>query len=426
MMWSTNWAGDNLFLEGGVYLMKLWKLMMAGVVALGLAGAVVTAEPATVTAQASDNITIDGKFSDWKNDDLTEGYNGYTALGSGGKYVDAYVKMKGQQKMPTSGYTFVVNNKTYHVSLKDIPDVQDGETKAVTVYAGDYYGGNSYGDVGTGYVGKDGTDYVVEFRVDFTKFNLTKADDGQVVTMKNDNVSGDTAATKLDALEDTDDSAPTSTAGVIDGKGDKNAKDTTTTDNDANNDNDNLNIKIDGKFADWKNVTLTGTDYSNGLTAMVSDGNYVYVYVKMRYGTVPGYGDYNFDFNGKKIYVWTDEMPSSPVSSDNPKAVNFTAGEYNEGHQYGTVGNGYVSSNSKGNNIAEFRIDVSKLKLSSMTGQTITMYNPNITNEKVTVAGGSTGPYVIAGIGVLIAGFGYWRLIKSGKLKRRQDDAAGK
>jgi len=61
-----------------------------------------------------------------------------------------------------------------------------------------------------------------------------------------------------------------------------------------------------------------------------------------------------------------------------------------------------------------------------MTGQTITMYNPNIGDKKVTVAGGSTGPYVIAGIGVLIAGFGYWRLRKSGKLKRRQNDAAGK
>ncbi|WCJ46819.1 Firmicu-CTERM sorting domain-containing protein [Levilactobacillus brevis] len=54
------------------------------------------------------------------------------------------------------------------------------------------------------------------------------------------------------------------------------------------------------------------------------------------------------------------------------------------------------------------------------------MYNPNIGNEKVTVAGGLTGPYVIAGIGVVIAGLGYWRLRKSGRLGRSKTSTSGK
>ncbi|WP_125763738.1 Firmicu-CTERM sorting domain-containing protein [Levilactobacillus mulengensis] len=402
--------------------MKLWKLMMAGVVALGLASAVVTAEP--VTAQASDNITIDGKFSDWDNVHLTENNNGYMALVSSGKYVNVYVKMKYSQVPGHGDYIIKIGGKTYHAWFDDIGNVSKGDVKNFTLTGGNNYDGTQYGNVGMGYASNDGSHNIAEFRLDLTKFGLSKSADGEEVGITNSNIGSDPAMTKVDAIENDTDSTATATSGVINGKADSSSKATTTTDNDANNDNDNLNIKIDGKFADWKNVTLT--EGYNGYTAMVTDGDKVYVYVKMKYGTVPGYGDYNFDFNGKKIYVWTDEIPSSPVSSDSPKAVNFTAGDYNEGHQYGTVGNGYISSDSEGHSIAEFQIDVSKLKLSSMTGQTITMVNPNIGNEKVTVAGGSTGPYVIAGIGVLIAGFGYWRLRKSGKLKRRQNDAAGK
>ena len=52
-----------------------------------------------------------------------------------------------------------------------------------------------------------------------------------------------------------------------------------------------------------------------------------------------------------------------------------------------------------------------------MTGQTITMYNPNIGNEKVTVAGGSTGPYLISGVGVVIVAWGYFKFRKRRQLE---------
>ncbi|MFD1454493.1 Firmicu-CTERM sorting domain-containing protein [Levilactobacillus lanxiensis] len=408
--------------------MKLWKLMMAGVVALGLAGAVVTAEPATVTAQASDNITIDGKFSDWDNANLTDSYNGSTAMESNGQYIDVYVKMQNGQVPGYGDYNFTIDGKNYFVWSDNIPgSVAKGESKAVTFTGGTTNEGPQYGTVATGYVSNDGEHPLAEFRVDLSKFGLTDSANGKKVEMTNPNIGG-TATTTVDDLGSKKVSPDvTATSGVIDGKADSSSKATTTTDNDANNDNDNLNIKIDGKFADWKNVTLT--EGYNGYTAMVTDGDKVYVYVKMKYGMVPGYGDYNFEFNGKKIFVFSKDIPYNPVSHGSATKVTFRAGNYNEDtsdSSYGTVGDGYVSSDSEGHSIAEFQIDVSKLKLSSMTGQTITMYNPNIGKEKVTVAGGSTGPYVIAGIGVLIAGFGYWRLRKSGKLKRRQNDAADK
>ncbi|MCW6145664.1 Firmicu-CTERM sorting domain-containing protein [Lactiplantibacillus plantarum] len=85
------------------------------------------------------------------------------------------------------------------------------------------------------------------------------------------------------------------------------------------------------------------------------------------------------------------------------------------GHQYGTVGNGYVSQ-AGSHSIAEFRVDLSKFDISTMTGQTITMSNPNIGNQKMTVAGGSTGPYVISGVGVVIVAWGYFKFRKRRRL----------
>lgn len=409
--------------------MKLWKLMMAGVVALGLAGAA-TVSATPVTAHASDNITIDGKFSDWDNASLTKGYSGSIGVESTGQYIDVYVKMDYNTVPGHGDYVIKIDGKTYHAWFQDETLSKD-ETKAITVTGGSDYDGTQYGTIGSGYIFSNGSNGMGEFRIDLSKFGLTKAVNGKKVEISNSNIGSDGATTTVDdisgssdATASSDSSSVKATSGVIDGKADSSSKATTTTDTNASNDNDNLNIKIDGKFADWKNVTLT--EGYNGYTAMVSDGDKVYFYVKMKYGTVPGYGDYNFDFNGKKVYVWTDEIPSNPVSADNPQKVNLTGGEYNEGHQYGTVGDGYISTDKDGHNIAEFEVNVGTLKLSSMTGQTITMYNPNIGNEKVTVAGGSTGPYVISGIGLGIAGFGYWRLRKSGKLKRQGNRTSGK
>nr|WP_253954742.1 MULTISPECIES: Firmicu-CTERM sorting domain-containing protein [Lactiplantibacillus] len=45
------------------------------------------------------------------------------------------------------------------------------------------------------------------------------------------------------------------------------------------------------------------------------------------------------------------------------------------------------------------------------------MYNLNIGDKKVTVAGGSTGPYLISGVGVVIVAWGYFKLRKRHQLK---------
>ncbi|MFD1417717.1 Firmicu-CTERM sorting domain-containing protein [Companilactobacillus keshanensis] len=388
--------------------MKLRKIIVIGAIMLGLGGSIGFIKPATVNADSS-TITIDGKFSDWKNINLIEGYNGYTGMVSDGQYVNVYVKMKNGQVPGHGDYIFNVDGKDYHVWTNDISgDVAEGDAKQITLTGGSDYDGTQYGTVGNGYVSTVDGKSVAEFKIDLSKFDLPDSDVGKQISMKNSNIGSDEVTTIVNSVGGKD------AVGTVDGKADKNEKGDTPTNANANNTNDNLNINIDGKYQDWKNIQLT--EGYNGYTAMVSDGHYVYVYVKMKYGNVPGYGDYNFDISGKKVYVWTKEIPST-LAANETKAVSFTAGDYNEDNKYGTVGNGYVTNDGK-NNIGEFRIDLSKLDVSTMGGQTITMYNPNIGNEKVTTSGGSTGPLLISGVGVLIAGFGYVKLKKAGYLKR--------
>ncbi|EQM52976.1 hypothetical protein N692_06685 [Lactiplantibacillus plantarum EGD-AQ4] len=423
---------------------KINKLIILGMLALGVTGGVVVNQ--SVTAKASASVTIDGKMSDWDSANLVEGYNGYTALASQGKYVDVYVKMK-NGKVPGYGdYNFKIGGKTYYVWSNNIPSsVSSGSVKSFTLTGGKQNEGTQYGTVGTGYVTNDGSHNYAEFQVDLTKLGLTSTASGKQITMTNPNIGSDSATTTAGTITgstsasttrasvsssssssasseksstatsgtaSTSSSAAVSSNGVVSDKSDSAAKASSTTNNDANNDNDNLNITIDGKFNDWKNVSLT--EGYNGDIAMVSDGKYVYVYVKMINGQVPGYGDYNFEIGGQKYYVWSGDMPSSQ-SDGEVKAISFTGGKWNEGSQYGTVGTGYVAQEGS-HSVAEFKVDLSKFDLSTMTGQTITMYNPNIGNTKVTVAGGSTGPYLISGVGVVIVAWGYFKLRKRHQL----------
>lgn len=182
-----------------------------------------------------------------------------------------------------------------------------------------------------------------------------------------------------------------------------------------------MNINIDGKFQDWKYMKLT--EGYDGYTAIASDGNYVYVYVKMKDGPFPGHGDYEFDINGKKVHVWSGD--NTNVESGEIKKISFTGGDYNDGTQYGTVGNGFITNDGR-HNIGEFKVDLTKFHISNMAGQTITVYNPNIGGKSITTAGGSTGPILISGVGVLIAGFGYIKLRKAGYLSRKGSNISGK
>jgi uncharacterized protein (TIGR04145 family) len=74
----------------------------------------------------------------------------------------------------------------------------------------------------------------------------------------------------------------------------------------------------------------------------------------------------------------------------------------------------------------EFKFKLSDLGLSSSASQTITLHNDGIGPTTITAAGGSTGPVLLAGVGVLLAGFGYWKARKMGLLKPQTARTSGK
>ncbi|APX71262.1 Firmicu-CTERM sorting domain-containing protein [Companilactobacillus allii] len=395
--------------------MKLHKMIMVGALALGLSGLTVFTNSATVNADdTSSNIAIDGQYSDWQSTKLTTGYNGGIAIVGDGQYADIYVHMQ-YGDVPSSGYVLSINGKDYYMSSKS-SDGSSGDSKQVSFTGGKWDGGDQYGTVGTGYVSQDNGSGVGEFRIDLSKFDDSSSSASQKVSVRAYSIGNTPATTSTNIT------SPTTSTGVVTDKGDTNEKGDTPTDVNASNDNDNLNTNIDGKYQDWKNMTLT--EGYNGYTAMSSDGDNIYVYVKMKNGTVPGYGDYNFDIGGKKFYIWSDNI-SNNLSSGESKKISLTGGDINEGHQYGTVGTGYVS-NVDNKSVAEFKIDMSKLGVSSMTGQTITMSNPNIGAQKVTVAGGSTGPILLSGIGAVVAILGYVQLKRKGYLDKKDLRISGK
>ncbi|KRK64273.1 hypothetical protein FC72_GL000585 [Companilactobacillus tucceti DSM 20183] len=394
--------------------MKLRKMIVLGAILLGFAGTSAFFTPSVANA-ASDasSVTIDGQFSDWKDAKLVEGYNGYTSMVSDGQYIDVYVKMKYAAVPGHGDYIFNIDGKKYHAWF---PDTSSDEPKQISITGGSDYDGTQYGTVGTGYVSKEDGHDVGEFRIDLSKFNLPDSDVGKEISMTNSNIGNDAATTTIASVGGKD------AVGTVTGKADKSEKGDTPTDANANNTNDNLNIVIDGKYEDWKNIQLT--EGYGGYIALVSDGHYVYFYVKMKYGMVPGEGEYNLTFGDKKFSVFSKNMPSS-LDKGQTKAVDLQAGDYHGDKSYGVVGNGYVTNNGD-NNVGEFRIDVSKLDVSTMIGQTVTIDNPSIGAKSVTTSGGSTGPLLISGVGVLIAGFGYVKLKKAGYLKRKESRISGK
>ncbi len=452
---------------------KTTKLMMAAAVALGLASVAVGTQSATVNA--STGIAIDGQFADWDQisatkstywDDGTGSTTTLLKVAADTTTVNVYAEVhKGDaNEAPKALWVLTVGGKTRQLQLAD-------GSGTMASGSGEVYLNDRSAAVGSVNVvrksasGVYTSDYsVVEFSVDLAKAGIDNVNLGDNVTLNvasaglgNDNmvttvgsigtgdVTGDVTNTDTDTSTEagtTGSSETTSTSssststsgsnvsedGVVTDKGDAD-----TTKGDQNNSNDDLNIVIDGAFQDWTNVAITkvagDSVYNSRYMAMVSDGKYVYVYVKMQpYDAMPGYGDYNFQIGGKTYNVWSSNIPNNLTVDGDAQAVTLTGGDTNEGSQYGTVATGYVKRQTLVENgqsygwydTMEFKLDLSKLNVSTMNGQQITMSNPNVGNGAVTAAGGSTGPVLLASVGVLLAGVGYMKVKKIGMFAQKE------
>lgn len=192
-----------------------------------------------------------------------------------------------------------------------------------------------------------------------------------------------------------------------------------------------LGITIDGDFTDWADkpkhaMTISGDDDNVKYVSLLTDNHSIYYYILMSPKLQGGYT--NFQPSG---YVLTVGGKTFHLSFNNHQTVTLNVGEKQAVamNLYGSDGSNvnlshqaYVSRQIipqklgdgtavKGKGyVLECAIPLADLQgISSTSGQTISLKNPNLWTGSLKVSGGSTGPIVLAGIGALIAVGSVWQ-----------------
>ncbi|WP_127849033.1 Firmicu-CTERM sorting domain-containing protein [Lacticaseibacillus hulanensis] len=422
--------------------MKLHRLFTAGAVLIGMAGAIVSATAATVhagtfssstqNAAAVTPITIDGDFSDWSgvSGANLNWWNGAPAdnttqvklrATTSTLYVYAQVHTgQNNNAVPQALWSFMVGGQTLAVQLGQSA-TQSG---SVPVILNDHSA-----QVGTAQVTRstaDGSTYkqdysTVEFSVDLASAKLSPISVGSTVTMDGSGTGfGNTQTPVASVTTGVATSGMTTgsaaTTEPVDANGVVEKTDADTTQGHQNNNNDDANINIDGQYNDWANIPLTSVN-NGGKMGMTSDGQYAYVYVRTgAYQTVPQQS-YNFTVGGQTYFIKAND--DGNLAEGETENVAVTAGKDNSSFP-NTVGTAAISKVANPGAYTgwheemEFTIDLKKLGLSDMAGQDLNIFNYSLGGNTVTTAGGSTGPVVLSGIGVLLAGVGYMKVKKIG------------
>jgi len=202
-----------------------------------------------------------------------------------------------------------------------------------------------------------------------------------------------------------------------------------------NSSTDNLGIKIDGNFDDWKDMPsqdmFSGNDKDNAKhVSLVTDSKNIYIYVLMHPVLEGGYtnfqpSNYDLTVGGKVFNVSFNNHSTVNLAVGQTKSVPINiwsdAGGVNlNDHAY--VGRQNIDQKRMvGNNksvtvvgqgyVFEAAIPFKDLHgISNTSDQMITLANQSLWTGKVNATGGSTGPVLLAGTGVVIALFSVLKL----------------
>ncbi|WP_349733738.1 Firmicu-CTERM sorting domain-containing protein [Enterococcus asini] len=189
-------------------------------------------------------------------------------------------------------------------------------------------------------------------------------------------------------------------------------------------------ITIDGNFDDWADkpkteITSPGDDFNIKEGALLADTTNIYFYLSMSAKGV-GYNNlqtagYKLVIAGKTYYLtFSNEIGSG---SETTKEIGVSAWCEDNGQNYSLpnakiietrnpVGDGY-------SDMVEFSIPYGDLGLDSEIVNEIALEisNPNLGSQTITTTGGSTGPYLLAGVGLVAAVGGILLVKKRAKAK---------
>jgi len=189
------------------------------------------------------------------------------------------------------------------------------------------------------------------------------------------------------------------------------------------------NINIDGGFDDWSDITKTkiretGDDYNVKEGALLQYNGDVYIYINMSPHMGNGYAA--LQPSGYKLTIGnkTYDLTVKNTNGDKYTSLNSTGETKNiimdiydsqdnkyVGKPAGVDGSVTRKATDAGGDtdIFEIKIPLKDFVGSSDDGQTISLVNHNLGDQKMVATGGSTGPVVLASIGFGIALFGLWQ-----------------
>ncbi|MFT8949789.1 MAG: Firmicu-CTERM sorting domain-containing protein, partial [Liquorilactobacillus hordei] len=381
------------------------------------------------------NIKIDGSFDDWNNVAKTK-------VGSGSYYNEAavvegntvyvYVDTKDYPwgYIPTwGGYTINVGGNSYYANFSG------GSSNFTTTGSSN---SANFGTVGTGVEVQEnqGQTKMFEFSYSLSKMGISDLSN-QVVTVSN--LSMGTQAVKAENIgtsTSSDSSSSSSSSNSSSGASSSTSSSSSSSSSESKNSTGeytvgNYNIVIDGSFSDWKDITKTDIYFNYDLYnikegAMVSDGTYLYIYIRMDYTvTNDAYNHlqasgYVLTVGGTKYDLTIVNPGTGTPVTNNLKNVGDTQKVgidlWNGAKQKNTIPSDvegmaakvYGDKNAP-TDAVELKIPLSDLTTSSQSGQIITLKNANLGDQTLTISGGSTGPIILAVIGLIIAVVGGWK-----------------
>lgn len=173
-------------------------------------------------------------------------------------------------------------------------------------------------------------------------------------------------------------------------------------------------ISIDGNFDDWSDKPMTTVkedwdDYNIKKASLLADDNNIYFYLNMSpehgggYSTLQPSG-YVLKIGSKTFYVTfkaNGNLTDGATVDGTVNAWNSDVSGSGDLSQATMKVHRFKTANGH-NDIMEAKIPLSELKVAGGS-QTITMKNDNLGSQTLTATGGSTGPVVLAGVGLIIA-----------------------
>lgn len=425
----------------------------------------------THSVDAATNITIDGDVSDWASvSKVSTDHGSEVAMVVDGDYLYYYVSANPKGVAPAddngwgaspalnlgSAYNLKVGDKSYTLT----PEAKINGSTSIPTSVGDklalgvnVYGGNgSYNNTGdneayiSAVAGTGTTTYnnVFEGRVALEDLQLSDTDTSFTLSGGSWN-TGNYTVTATRTIDKTSETTSDST-GVSSASS---SSTTNTPDNDGsiknagsgNNYTGSPNLKMDGSFDDWADITKTkiresDDDYNVKEGALLQyDGN-LYIYINMSPNKGAGYvqmqpSGYDLTIGGRKYTLTLEKADGSTyqqLSSDGQTEA-VTMGIYDTiGSTWSATpkdASGYVTrmatSTGGSTNVLEVKIPLSNFAGANDDGQMITLQNNNLGRETMTVTGGSTGPVLLASAGFGIALIGVWQF---NRRKKREEKTA--